>query len=133
MTTDSIADLLTRIRNAYRVGSKAVIVPLSKVNKSILEVLKKEGFIETYAVKKEAIGVFEGLDVVLKYYESGDPVISKAKRVSKPGRRVYMRSGKITKVENGLGIGIVSTSQGIMSDRDARKKKIGGEVLAQVS
>lgn len=133
MTTDTIADLLTRVRNAYSAGSKTVIVPVSKVNASILEVLKKEGFIENYATKKEAIGSFDGIDVVLKYYESGEPVVSKAKRVSKPGRRVYVRNGKIAKVENGLGIAIVSTSQGIMSDRDARKMKIGGELLAQVA
>jgi small subunit ribosomal protein S8 len=133
MTTDSIADLLTRVRNAYRASAKSVIVPVSSVNKSILEVLKKEGFVENYSVKKEAIRSFDGIDVVLKYYENGEPVISKAQRVSKPGRRVYVRGGKIAKVENGLGISIVSTSQGIMSDRDARKKKIGGELLAQVA
>lgn len=133
MSTDSIADLLTRIRNAYRANSKSVVVPLSKVNKSILEVLKKEGFIETYSQKKEQIRSFDGLNVVLKYYENGDPLVARAQRVSKPGRRVYVRSEGVSKVENGLGIAIVSTSQGIMSDREARKRKIGGEILANVA
>lgn len=133
MSTDSIADLLTRIRNAYRANSRSVIVPLSSVNKGILEVLKKEGFIDNYSQKKEAIGSFDGYDVVLRYFENGEPVISKAQRISKPGRRVYVRGDKLGKVENGLGIAIVSTSQGIMSDRDARKKKIGGELLAHLA
>ena len=133
MSTDSIADLLTRIRNAYKAGHRSVIVPVSKVNKSVLEVLKGEGFIEGFSVKKQAIKSFDGLDVFLKYYENGEPLISRATRVSKPGRRVYVRDGKISKVENGLGIALVSTSQGIISDRDARKKKIGGELLAQIA
>ena len=108
-------------------------MPVSKVNKSLLEVLKKEGFIEGYSQKKQVIGSFDGYDVVLKYFESGEPVVSLARRVSKPGRRVYVRGDKLPKVENGLGIAIISTSQGIMSDRDARKRKIGGELLAHLA
>ena len=133
MTTDTIADLLTRIRNAHQGGHRSVTVPVSKASKNVLTVLKQEGFIQDFHVKKEAFGSFDGLDVVLKYYRTGEPAISKARRASTPGRRLYRQSGNIPKIENGLGIAIISTSQGVMSDREARKRKIGGEVLALIS
>jgi small subunit ribosomal protein S8 len=133
MSNDTVADLLTRIRNAHRAKHKSVLVPSSNIAKNILNVLKTEGFIETYVQKTNSFGSFDGYDVVLKYYPSGEPVISLAQRVSKPGRRMYSRSDRLKKVDNGLGIAVVSTSQGVMSDREARKKKIGGEVLAYVA
>ena len=133
MTTDTIADLLTRIRNAHQAGHRSVVVPVSKANKSVLAVLKQEGFIESYNQRKAAIGDFDGLDVVLKYYKNGEPAISTARRASSPGRRMYRPAGDLPRVENGLGIAIISTSQGVMSDREAKKKKVGGEVLALIS
>jgi len=133
MAIDTVSDLLTRIRNAHSAGHKSVLVPSSRIAKNILAVLKSEGFIETFNAKKEAFGSFEGLDVVLKYYRSDDAMMTIVQRVSKPGRRQYARFDKLKKVDNGLGIAILSTSQGVMSDREARKKRIGGEVLAYIS
>lgn len=133
MTTDTIADLLTRIRNAHQARHKSVVVPDSKASKNVLNVLKDEGFIESYSVRKDAFGSFNGIDIVLKYYRNGEPAISTAKRASSPGRRLYRQTNAIPKVENGLGIAIISTSQGVMSDREARRKKVGGEVLALIS
>ena len=142
MVNDTIADLLTRIRNAQRAGHRSVVVPTSKVSKSVLEVLKKEGFIEGFsttgpqddkvASKRSTELKFGGLNIVLRYYENGEPLIVRLDRVSTPGKRVYQEVAKLPKISSGLGISIVSTSQGIMSDRDARKKGIGGEVIALV-
>ncbi|MCB0317629.1 MAG: 30S ribosomal protein S8 [Bdellovibrionales bacterium] len=131
MRTDPIADLLTRVRNAQRVGHKVVRVPLSNVSKSILDVLKEEGFIESY--QQVSAGKFEELEISLKYYNRGRPAITLARRISSPGRRAYSSVKELPKVHCGLGISIVSTSQGVMSDRAARSKNIGGEVLALVS
>lgn len=133
MVTDSIADLLTRIRNGQRAGHKMVKVSSSKMTIRILDVLKEEGFIGSYKVSAPADDTFETLDVHLKYYSSGAPVIGAAKRISTSGKRIYRSSEDLPKVHSGLGISIVSTSQGVMSDREARKRKIGGEVLAQIS
>ena len=133
MATDTIADLLTRIRNAQRAGHKSVTIPVFKAGKNVLEVLKKEGFIEGYQEKAGALGDFDGIDVLLKYFRTGEPVISRAQRVSTSGQRRYARSDKMPKVNNRLGISILSTSQGVMSDREARKRKIGGEVLAFIA
>jgi small subunit ribosomal protein S8 len=132
MLTDSIADLLTRIRNAQSAGHKMVSVSSSKMATRILDVLKDEGFIASYKVAKKEGAKFEMIDVHLKYFSSGAPVIGSAKRVSTSGKRVYSASEDLPKIHSGLGISIVSTSQGVMSDREARKRKIGGEVLAQI-
>lgn len=132
MSNDSIADLLTRIRNAQSVGQKIVKIRSSRMAESVLAILKSEGFIDSFETKPDGDTGFEAISVSLRYYESGDPLIKIAKRVSKSGRRVYARSTEIPKVTGGLGISIISTSQGVMSDREARRKKIGGEVLALV-
>lgn len=127
MSTDSIADLLTRIRNASTAGHSSVVIPVSKVNKSILEVLKAEGFISGFETKEAKFPMFE---VGLKYYEDKVPLLKELKRVSKPGCRVYKQVDELPRVHSGLGICVVSTSQGVMTDREARKRKIGGELLA---
>jgi small subunit ribosomal protein S8 len=133
MTNDTIADVLTRIRNAQVAGHKVVKVPVCRSAKNLLEVLKSEGFIDTYETVKEEGVTFDVINVFLKYYDNGAPVIATAKRVSKPGQRQYRSVDGLPKVSSGLGISIISTSQGVMSDREARKRKIGGEVLAIVS
>lgn len=133
MITDPIADLLTRIRNAHTVKHRTVRVRASKAAEGVLEVLKTEGFIESFARKKDENDKFDEIEVNLKYYNNGDPGIGKLKRVSKPGCRVYQRSKDMHKVDNGLGISIISTSRGILSDRQARHEKVGGEVLAHIS
>lgn len=130
MALDTIADTLTRVRNAQLAGHRSVKVPSSKMAKSILAVLKSEGFIDGFDVVKDESKPFEECNIFLKYYESGLPVISFARRVSKSGRRQYMGVEKLPRVSSGLGMSIVSTSQGVISDREARKRKIGGEVLA---
>jgi small subunit ribosomal protein S8 len=132
MTNDTIADTLTRIRNAQIAGHKVVKIPLSRSAKGVLAVLKEEGFIDTFETLKAEGATFETLNVFLKYYDNGSPMISLARRVSKPGQRQYRGVESLPRVASGLGISIVSTSQGVMSDREARKRKIGGEVLALI-
>lgn len=132
MVNDPIADLLTRIRNAQRAGHKNVHVPASKMSERILAVLRKEGFIDGFEIKKNEGDPFSKYAVYLRYYSTGRPAISKADRVSTPGHRKYAPSTKLPKVYSGLGISVVSTSQGVMSDREARKRKIGGEVIALI-
>ncbi len=133
MQSDLIADTLTRIRNAQRAGHKSVAVRNSKAVKRVLEVLRAEGFIQGFDFKKdEAENKFGKFDVQLKYFNMGEPAMSLLRRVSKSGRRVYSGVDDLPKIFNGLGISIVSTSQGVMSDREARKKKIGGEVIAYI-
>jgi small subunit ribosomal protein S8 len=127
--TDPIADLLTRIRNANQMKHETVDIPASKLKKEILEVLKKEGYIVKYALVKG--DVQDTLRVSLKYL-STERVIKGLKRISKPGLRVYAKSSEIPKVLNGLGIAVISTSKGLVTDREARKLKIGGEILAYV-
>ena len=127
---DPLADLFSRIRNAQLRKKKIVSSPLSKMRESILEVLKNEGYIRGFARTKHSSGK-EELDIELKYDDSG-PVISNITRISKPGRRVYSGVQRIPFVHNGLGISIISTSQGVMSDTDAREKKIGGEIICRV-
>ncbi len=129
---DPIADMLTRIRNANRVGRKAVLIKASKVCRGIAEVLKDEGYIEGH----EDVGDTTGqglLRVHLKYTLSGDKAIREIKRLSKPGRRVYSGVDDMPKVLDGLGINVVSTSRGVMSDRKCRTEKVGGELLCQVA
>ena len=130
MVTDSIADYLTRIRNAQRAGHKSCIVDGSKMNVSLSAVLKSEGFIIDYTKVAEA--THSTLKIELKYYGDGQPVMQEIKRMSKPGRRSYVRCEEIPQVHNGLGIAILSTSQGIFSDKEARARNIGGELLALI-
>jgi len=128
--TDPIADMLTRIRNGQSCGKTSVTMPASKVKKAIAQVLKDEGYIDGYAVREDA-GKPE-IEVSLRYY-SGQPVIEKIERVSRPGLRIYRGVNDFPKVMNGLGIAIVSTSKGVMTDRRARAQGIGGEVLCIVA
>ncbi len=129
--TDPIADMLTRVRNGYHAKMTTVdVAPYSKVKQDIAKILKSEGYIDNYAVEGE--GIEKKLVVTLKYHANGDKVIKGIKRISKPGLRVYARSNEIPKVLNGLGIAIISTSEGMMTDRQARKKNVGGEVIAYV-
>ena len=133
MVTDTVADLLTRIRNAQRARHRSAKVPASKIAQHVLEVLKNEGFIDSFEVGKDSEDKFEEIVVTLKYYGDGEPAIEEAKRVSRPGRRVYARVADLPRVHCGLGLSIISTSRGILSDREARKQKVGGEVLARIS
>jgi small subunit ribosomal protein S8 len=128
--TDPIADMLTRIRNAQMVRGNSVTMPSSKLKAAIAQVLKDEGYIENFAIRPNA-GKPE-LDINLKYY-AGEPVIERIERVSKPGLRIYRGRDDIPKVMNGLGVAIVSTSRGVMTDRKARATGIGGEVLCFVA
>ncbi len=127
---DPVADMLTYIRNAQLVGKESVVMPLAKIKVSIAEVLKEEGYIEDYSVVEDASK--PSLEVILKYYQ-GRPVIEYLKRVSRPGLRIYKGKEKIPKVKNGLGVVVISTSKGVMSDRRARLLKEGGEILCYVS
>jgi len=128
--TDPIADMLTRIRNAQMVGKTVANMPSSKLKVSIAEVLKNEGYIDGYAVR-EADGKPQ-LEIVLRYY-AGRPVIERLERVSRPGLRIYRGRDNIPNVMNGLGVAIVSTSRGVMTDRKARSVGVGGEVLCIVA
>ncbi len=128
--TDPIADMLTRIRNAQRANKTSVTMPSSMVKISVAKVLKDEGYVGDYRTESE--GAKTALTIDLKYYE-GAPVIEKIKRISRPGLRIYRDKDSLPKVIGGLGIAIVSTSRGVMSDRQARKDGIGGEVLCVVS
>lgn len=125
---DTLADMLTRIRNAQGAGKATVAMPSSKVKVSVAEVLKNEGYIADFAIEGE---VKTTLSIDLKYYE-GKPVIERIVRVSRPGLRTYKSSTELPKVEAGLGISIISTSKGIMTDRAARAAGIGGEVICTV-
>jgi small subunit ribosomal protein S8 len=128
--SDPVADLLTRIRNAQRAGLEELSVPKSNLKQRICEVLRDEGFVREVTAKEE--GVQGSLTVVLKYDEEKRPAISEIKRQSKPGLRRYVRHTDIPKVMNGLGIAILSTSKGVLVDRDARKQHLGGELIATV-
>lgn len=128
--TDPVADLLTRIRNANTAYKADLMVPASKMNDALLGILLKEGYVASYT--QEGEGVHQGFRVVLKYGKNRERTITGLKRVSKPGRRVYADRGHLPRVLGGLGIAIISTSQGVMTDREASRKGIGGEVLAHV-
>lgn len=131
MMTDPIADMLTRIRNAVSVERPQVEIPISKVKRGVADVLKREGFIWDWS-EVESERPVGNLRIELKYGPAGEKVIRRIRRISKPGCRVYSRSGDLRPVLNGLGIRILSTSQGVMSDREARQQKVGGEVLCEV-
>lgn len=128
--SDPIADMLTRIRNGQMAGHSNVVMPSSKVKVALAKVLQDEGYLSTYSIK-EVSGKSE-LSVGLKYYE-GKPVIEMIKRVSRPGLRVYKNKNELPKVIAGMGVAIVSTSQGIMSDRQARTSGVGGEIICYVA
>ena len=128
--SDPIADMLTRIRNAQMVQKVSVVMPASKLKTAIAEVLKAEGYIDNFAVRGEATKL--QLEIALKYY-AGKPVIEHIERVSRPGLRVYKGRHDIPNVMNGLGVAIVTTPKGVMTDRKARQAGIGGEVLCYVS
>ena len=127
---DTISDMLTRIRNGQSAGKVSVSMPASKQKSAIVELLKNEGFVKNYTV--EVLVGKPTLHVVLKYFD-GKPVITKIKRVSRPGLRIYRGSKELPQVLGGLGISVVSTSHGLMTDRAARKAGFGGEVLCEVS
>lgn len=128
--TDPVADMLTRIRNGQMAEKGGVSMPASKLKEAIAKVLKDEGYIESYVVRKN--GQKAELDIELKYY-AGRPVIERIERVSRPGLRIYRGTQDLPKVLNGLGIAIVSTPKGVMTDRKARSVNVGGEVLCVVA
>lgn len=128
--TDPIADMLTRIRNANQMRYLEVEVPASNIKTEIARILKEEGFISDYKIKKN--DVQDVIVLNLKYGQHKERVITGIKRISKPGLRVYAKTNEIPKVLNGLGIAIVSTSKGLMTDKEARKEQLGGEVLAYI-
>lgn len=132
MMTDPIADMLTRIRNAVRIERPTVMLPVSKVKRGLAEVLKREGYIWDWREEEDEASPSKQLHIDLKYGPNGERVIRHIKRVSKPGRRVYARASTLKPVLNGLGISVISTSRGVISDREARQRKLGGEVLCEL-
>lgn len=133
MMTDPIADMLTRIRNGVSVERPHVEMPLSKVKRGVADVLKREGYIWDWQEQEKTDGQPVGqLRLDLKYGPNGERVIRKIRRVSKPGRRVYSRAKDLEPVLNGLGISVISTSRGVLSDREARQQNLGGEVLCEI-
>ena len=130
LITDPIADMLTRIRNALTAKHEDVLVPASTVKKAIAEILLDEGYIKSYDIREDGVAKYIHID--LKYGPNKQRVITGLKRIGKPGLRIYARKDQLPKVLNGLGIAIISTSRGIMTDREARKQGVGGEVLAFV-
>ncbi len=130
MMTDPIADMLTRIRNAVRVEHPHVEMPTSKVKRGLADVLKREGYIWDWVETDDH--PVKQIRLELKYGPSGERVIQHIKRVSKPGRRIYSKSTDLRPILNGMGISVISTSTGVISDREARQKKVGGEILCEV-
>jgi small subunit ribosomal protein S8 len=130
MLTDPIADMLTRIRNAAMIKAEKVDIPASRMKLDIAKILKEEGFIRAYKIlkdKKQGI-----LRITLKYTQDGGPVISGLKRISKPGRRVYVDKGGIPMVLGGVGVSVLSTSKGVLGDKACRREQVGGEVLCHI-
>ena len=133
VVSDTIADMLTRIRNANQMRYEEVRVPSSKMKNEIARILKEEGFIKDYKIEKsDENAVQDTIVITLKYTDKKERVITGLKRISKPGLRVYAKNDEVPKVLNGVGIAIISTSKGIMTDKEARKENIGGEVLAYI-
>ncbi len=132
MNTDPIADMLTRIRNANMVALPEVDMPSSKLKVELAKLLKSEGYVEDYAVVEKEGSVFKTLKITLKYDEKSKPVISNLKRVSRPGLRNYCKAKDIPQVLGGMGIAIISTSKGLLTDRKAKKENVGGEILCYV-
>jgi len=131
MMTDPIADMLTRIRNAQAVGKATVVLPMSKLKHAVAGLLAREGWLETVATQKGATGRDE-LTLTLRYRKPGVPKITSIRRVSTPGRRVYVTRGAIPQVKRGTGIAVLSTSKGLLTNREARKQGLGGEVICEV-
>lgn len=129
MYTDPIADMLTRIRNAVMARKESAVLPYSKFKANLAKLLEREGFV---GVVSEVPGKFKSLQINLKYDKSGQPVITGIKRVSTPGQRIYLPAEKLPRTNSGLGLTVISTSKGLLSDRQARKEKVGGEVVCQV-
>ena len=127
--TDPLGDMLTRIRNGQQARKDSILTPASKLRANVLDVLQREGYIRGYS--EEELAGQKGLRIELKYFE-GQPAIQHVARVSKPGRRVYSASRELPRIRNGLGITIVSTPRGVLSDAEARDQNVGGEVLAEV-
>ncbi len=130
MMTDPIADMLTRIRNALIARKTSVLIPGSKLKLEIIRILKEEGYIEDYRVIEERPQ--SKIEVILKYDEKKRPVIAGLRKISKPGRRIYRSCRELPRVLDGLGIAIISTSQGLMTDHEARKRRLGGEVICEI-
>jgi small subunit ribosomal protein S8 len=130
ITTDPIADMLTRIRNAVAVGHERVAMPASKQKVNIAQILVDEGFIDRFELSEN--GHRSELELVLRYAERRRPVILGLKRVSRPGHRVYAGADELPRVQGGLGVAVVSTSKGLMPDREARKRRLGGEIVCEV-
>ena len=128
--TDPVGDMFSRIRNGQLRSLNSIEIPSSNFRRNILEILKREGYINDFYIEKNDNNKIT-LKITLKYYE-GDPVIKEIKRISKPGRRVYSRATSIPKVMNGLGLAILSTPKGVMSDTEARKNNVGGEIICRV-
>ncbi|MBL4747475.1 MAG: 30S ribosomal protein S8 [Magnetovibrio sp.] len=128
--SDPLGDMLTRIRNGQMAKKSSVVAPASKLRSNVLDVLKREGFIRSFEQVEKSTGISE-IKIELKYFE-GQPAIQEISRVSKPGRRVYSKIKNLSNVYNGLGISIISTPRGVMSDAEAREANVGGEVLCQV-
>lgn len=128
--TDPVSDMLTRIRNGQRVGKSSVVSPASKLRTGVLDVLQREGYIRGYSVSEVRKGISE-ISIELKYFE-GEGVIKQIDRVSTPGRRVYSKIKDLPKVYNGLGIAVLSTPRGVLSDQEAREQNVGGEILCKV-
>ena len=128
--TDPIGDMFSRIRNGQMRSLNSIEIPSSNFRRNILEILKNEGYIKDYYIEKSENNKIN-LKINLKYYE-GDPVIKEIKRISKPGRRIYSRANSIPKVMNGLGLAILSTPKGVMTDSEAKKNNVGGEIICRV-
>jgi len=129
--TDPISDLLTRIRNAHLAKHDRLDVPVSRLKLEVCRILKEEGFIRNFR-EVDGTGPSKSVRIFLRYGPQGEPAINNVTRISKPGRRVYRRADDIQPVRNGLGVGIVSTSQGLLTDTQARERKVGGEILCEL-
>jgi small subunit ribosomal protein S8 len=130
MMTDPIADMLTRVRNAAAVGHKTVKLPSSKMKESLAEILVAEGYIDRYEVKEAGAG--RELTLIMRYGDHRNSAITGVTRVSKPGHRIYRGAAEIPRVQGGLGVAVVSTSQGLLPDREARRRRLGGEIVCEV-
>lgn len=130
MMTDPISDMLTRVRNATAVGHARVNMPSSKMKESLAKILTSEGYIDRYEVK--AAGSGNELMLVLRYGDRRTPAITGVSRVSKPGHRIYRGASELPRVQGGLGVAVVSTSQGLLPDREARRRRLGGEIVCEV-
>lgn len=130
MMTDPIADMLTRIRNAQAVKLPAVVVPYSTLKMALLKIMKRENFIDDF--EKKGKKIHKHINVQIKYGKSGDSVITGIRRISKPGSRIYKKASEIHSVKQGAGMAIISTPQGLMTDKEVRKAKIGGEVVCEI-